>query len=116
MMLAYRSAIHDTTGFSPARLNFGRELKLPVDLIYGRVPKDTLHRTYHDFVDDLKVNLEETHERAREKVIPVNENQKRRYDSKAMQNQYSPGQHVWIASKTRKKGRCPKLQVHWNGP
>jgi hypothetical protein len=67
-------------------------------------------------VDDLKPTWRRLMKGPEKKMISVNENQKRRYDTKAMQNQYSPGQHVWIASKTRKKGRCPKLQVHWNGP
>lgn len=34
-LLAYRAAEQKSTGFSPAILNFGRELKLPTDLVYG---------------------------------------------------------------------------------
>ncbi|XP_056001857.1 uncharacterized protein LOC130048813 [Ostrea edulis] len=43
MMLAYKSSVHDTTGYSPAKLNLGRELKLPVDLVYGQNPRETSH-------------------------------------------------------------------------
>jgi len=37
-LLAYRSARQETKGISPAELCLGRELKLPIDLIYGSPP------------------------------------------------------------------------------
>lgn len=35
-MLAYRSSTHESTGESPSILMLGREVELPVDLLYGR--------------------------------------------------------------------------------
>ena len=35
VLLAYRSSIHETTGFTPNLLFLGREVILPLDLIYG---------------------------------------------------------------------------------
>ena len=40
MTMAYRSAVHDTTGYTPARLLFGREMRLPIDLAFGRPPDE----------------------------------------------------------------------------
>ncbi|GFX83964.1 retrovirus-related Pol polyprotein from transposon 412 [Trichonephila clavipes] len=37
-LLAYRSAVHETTGYSPSQMLFGRDLRLPCDLLYGRPP------------------------------------------------------------------------------
>ncbi|XP_046869117.1 uncharacterized protein LOC124461661 [Drosophila willistoni] len=34
-LLAYRSAVHESSGYSPARLTFRRELRLPNDLLFG---------------------------------------------------------------------------------
>ena len=36
LLMTYRSAIHDTTGCSAVKPMMGRELKLPIDLIFGR--------------------------------------------------------------------------------
>jgi hypothetical protein len=37
-LLAYRASTHDTTGFTPASLLFGRELRLPSELLFGTPP------------------------------------------------------------------------------
>jgi hypothetical protein len=34
-LLAYGASTHDTTGLTPADLEFGRELRLPCDLLFG---------------------------------------------------------------------------------
>ena len=40
LLMAYRSAEHEATSYTPARLMLGRELQLPVDLATGRPPDD----------------------------------------------------------------------------
>jgi hypothetical protein len=37
-LLAYRASTNDTTVFTPASLLFGRELRLPSDLLVGTPP------------------------------------------------------------------------------
>ncbi|GFX07204.1 retrovirus-related Pol polyprotein from transposon 412 [Trichonephila clavipes] len=34
-LLAYRSAVHETTGYSPSQMLFGRDLRLPADLLFS---------------------------------------------------------------------------------
>jgi len=38
-LLTYRSAWHESTKISPAEMCFGRELKLPIDLLRGNLPQ-----------------------------------------------------------------------------
>ncbi len=33
----YRSSIHETTGQTPCALAFGREIRLPIDVMFGEV-------------------------------------------------------------------------------
>ena len=44
LLMAYRSATHDTTQCSPVKMMLGRELKMPIDLMFGR-PEDEPPRT-----------------------------------------------------------------------
>ena len=37
LMLAYRAAVHESIGVSPAEMVFGRPISLPIDLLLGRV-------------------------------------------------------------------------------
>ena len=52
LMMAYRSAVHDTTGNTSARMMFGRDLKLPVDLCFGRQEEEpiTVTKRLNDLV------------------------------------------------------------------
>ena len=42
-MMAYRSSVHESTGFSPYRLMFGEECTLPMDIGLPRDQLDTLN-------------------------------------------------------------------------
>jgi hypothetical protein len=37
-LLAYRESTHETTGVTPSSMVFGRELRLPCDLMFGAPP------------------------------------------------------------------------------
>ena len=38
VMIAYRSCVEESTGFTPCHLMFGREIRLPVDIMFGSPP------------------------------------------------------------------------------
>ncbi|GFX10686.1 retrovirus-related Pol polyprotein from transposon 412 [Trichonephila clavipes] len=113
-LLAYRSAVHETTGYSPSQMLFGRDLRLPCDLLFGR-PPDT-PSSPEEYVQNLQARFEDVHNLARERINLRTEKMKTRYDTKATGHQFKEGDKVWFYNLTRRKGLSPKLQSHWDGP
>ena len=116
MMLAYRSAVHESTGYTPARLTFGRDLRLPIDLVYGR-PKEepSPHRT--DYVLQLQERLENVYQYARQQIKIKSDKMKLYYDANHREDaELQEGMAVWLHNPHRKRGRSPKLQRDWQGP
>ena len=52
LMMAYRSAVHETSGSTPAQVMLGRDIRLPVDLITGR-PEAECTLPVTDYVQNL---------------------------------------------------------------
>ena len=55
-MMAFRSSVHSSTGHTPFELMFGREMRIPLDVMMGRAEVD--ERNYSGFVIDLQSGLE----------------------------------------------------------
>ncbi|GFV71119.1 retrovirus-related Pol polyprotein from transposon 412 [Trichonephila clavipes] len=54
-LLAYRSAVHETTGYSPSQMLFGRDLRLPADLLFSRPPDAPL--APEEYIEKLSLSL-----------------------------------------------------------
>ena len=113
---AYRSAVHDSTGFTPNELMFGREVTLPTDLITPQPPGMSPTPQLSDYAHKLQTTLEKVHQCAREHLKISGDRQKKQYDKKAHTHPYNKGDCVWLRDSTRKKGLSPKLQKRWIGP
>ena len=42
VLMAYRTAVQESTGQTPARLMMGHELRVPLDLMFGQPPGSSL--------------------------------------------------------------------------
>ena len=81
LMLAYRSSVHETLGVSPAKMVFGGDLNLPIDLALGRPVRDeTLCSTDHAY--QLEQRLLDIYEHARKHFKIASASMKRQYDIK----------------------------------
>ena len=49
VMMAYRSSVHESTGYTPQFLVFGQELSLPLDCMYPN-PQENVATDIHEFV------------------------------------------------------------------
>ena len=117
LMMAYRSAVHESTGYTPVEMMLGRHINLPIDLEIGGQPEDTDEiPSPVEFLMRLKERMEVIHRFARENMKMASERQKKYYDLKARCHLYQRGDAVWLHNPTRRKGLSPKLQRPWKGP
>lgn len=65
-LMAYRSSVHETTGQTPANILFGRELRLPCDLVFGSKPGEDL--AGEDYVKELRRRMDDIHEQVRTNI------------------------------------------------
>jgi hypothetical protein len=114
IMLAYRSSIHDATKYTPSYLLFGRETRLPIDLISGGVPERKENSTI--YASNLQERLTTAHEFARSNLRLAAASMKARYDGNVRVDRLAIGDKVWLFAPVKKRGLSPKLQSSWTGP
>ena len=113
-MMAYRSAVHNTTQETPNMMMLGREVRMPMEALIEKPPDAEDPDT--DFAWGLRNKLQDAWSRAR-KVMGENARvQKKNYDRKVFGNPFETGESVWYLNARRKKGECSKLQSRWLGP
>ncbi|UYV66849.1 K02A2.6-like [Cordylochernes scorpioides] len=113
-LMAYRAAIHETTGQTPAKVMFGRELRLPCDLEFGTPGGPPVEVT--SYVGELRGVLSETHKLVRKKIQLASHRMKTHYDLKANHEGFKENDLVWMFNPKRKRGLSPKLTPMWEGP
>lgn len=115
LMMAYRSSIHNSTKIFRNLMMFGREINLPIDLLFG-FPKEQPKESDSDYAYQLSESLAVIHKFARERLEFASKAMKRNYDHNAYSQEFNEGNYVWLHNLTRKKGKSPKLQCPWLGP
>ncbi|GFV84435.1 retrovirus-related Pol polyprotein from transposon 412 [Trichonephila clavipes] len=113
-LLAYRSAVHEIPVYSPSQILFGRDLRLPADLLFSRQPDAPL--VPEEYIEKLQARMEEMHHLARERIGMASEKMKTRYDARATGHDFHEGDKVWLWNPKHRKGLSPKLQTNWEGP
>jgi len=81
LAMAYRSAVHETSGFTPNFMMMGREADLPLDVVFGK-PPDQRYSSSHEWIQSLERRLEISHRFARDNLRCNMQRQKCYYDSR----------------------------------
>ena len=116
LMMAYRSSVHESTGFTTNEMMFGREVLLPLDFVLGQA-ESSWGSSETEYAAKLSEQMERIHQFARQHLKMSRERQKKNYDHRPVnQHRYNRGDAVWLYSPKRKKGVCPKLMRHFDGP
>jgi hypothetical protein len=117
-LMAYRSAVQESTGETPHAMMYGEEMTLPVDLTSTPVEtaEDQDASCTTDYAQGLRKKIRAAHERARRELKLAATRQKRNYDKGVVNSPILAGTFVWLHNEIRRKGQCPKLQFKWDGP
>ena len=79
---AYNSAVHDSPGYSPYYLMFGRYPRLAIDAFLGIAPTEEKVKSHQDYADKLKNKLKQAYEKASEEARITGKKHKKYYDEK----------------------------------
>ena len=115
LTLAYRSTIHETTGYTPNYLMLGREVFLPRDIMIGVIPEDQ-RQIAPTFVAELQERMAGCFQEVRQNMKAQGERAKRYYNLKTREEELKPGEAVYMVEMLRKVGVSPKLADKWKGP
>jgi transposase InsO family protein len=116
-LAAYRATEHDSTGFTPNMMLFGREVNLPLDLAYGVDLEESERSDSSDrYVSELQDRLRQTYSTARVALAKAVTRNKKAYDLRSKPQQYEVGMWVWYYYPRRFTGKSPKFQRMFTGP
>jgi hypothetical protein len=112
LCMAYRSTVHESTGQTPNLMMLGRELPMPSHLLAVPPGQDDV-KSPVPFVKELRENMQQMHQVAREKLMKSHRKQKKQYDRGAREKKWEKGMKVWLYNPTKKVERSPKLTIYW---
>lgn len=111
-MFALRTAAHETTGFTPSELVYGRNLRGPLDLLREHWVEPNVHPSVLEHVLDLLQRFQYSRELALENAVEAQLSSKSYYDRKAEHRSFKVGDLVMVL----RPSRTNKLEIYWEGP
>ena len=114
LCMAYNTSVHPTTGYTPFYLMFGRQARMPIDIMYGTPTPQAL--PYAEYAEKLHQDLESAYRQVRVQLGHKLGRQKDLYDRKVHGRPYECGDLVWLHSPAVSRGQSKKLRRPWTGP
>ena len=93
---AYNCIKHESTGFTPYMLLFGREPKFPIDIAYGLNKDDSENKTYSEYITDLQGRITDVVDIFNRNADRARDKQKAYCDIKARAAKLLKGDRVLI--------------------
>lgn len=111
LTFAYNSTVHETTGYAPFQLMFGRIPRLPVDVMFKQVLNDPVTVDYSNYAAALMSHLSEAAEIAQKHATQEQNKQAEMYNRRIKGVHLHCGDRVLIANKSERGKR--KLADKW---
>lgn len=111
LTFAYNCTIHETTGYAPFLLMFGRVPRLPVDVMFGSVLHDSEVVDYDQYVESLRKNMQEAMVVAQSTATKQLRRHTELYNKKVRGAPVDVDDHVLLANKGERGKR--KLADRW---
>ncbi|GFX53733.1 retrovirus-related Pol polyprotein from transposon 412 [Trichonephila clavipes] len=106
------TVIHDSTGFSPAELVHGKNLRTPVMLLYEKLTEEPVESSVVDYVFEHINRMKICQESAILHMEDAKQKQMLWYDSRTVKRQFQPSELVLVIAPSRPN----KLSVQLVGP
>ena len=104
--MAYNTSTHATTGFTPFFLMFGRQARIPTDLMYGTAEPESLD--YGEYAAQLRKSMANAYRIARESSAGKQERQAEMYNEKVHGKPHDVGSLVWLLNPQVPRGKSKK--------
>ena len=111
--LAYNTSVQPTTGYTPFFLMFGRQARLPLDIMYG--PPEPVFDC-NKYAAKMRTELQVAYDRVHKNMPEQLRREKELYDKKIHGKPFEEDDLVWLHSPVVKHGRSRKLHLPWSGP
>jgi hypothetical protein len=116
VMAAYRASPHNSTHYSPNMLIFGRENRMPLDLVLGLPEPENPARDYDDFVSDVQEKMRAAYNIVRDELKQAANRNKRYYDMSVRPTKFQAGDWVYYYNPRRYTGKSEKWSRKYIGP
>lgn len=104
---AFRASVHESTSYSPNYLVFGREIRMPVEIVYGSVDFERSPESTQ-YLQELRDTLTYAYELVLRKLAVTAERRKKKYDMNVRVKHLSIGDKVWVFVHRKRHIHYPK--------
>ncbi|XP_038147761.1 uncharacterized protein LOC119787794 [Cyprinodon tularosa] len=112
LTFAYNCTVHESTGYAPFYLMFGRIPRLPVDVMFHNVERDNEVTDYHSYTKRVREDLKEALAAAQANAYSSQQHQAQLYNLKTRGTDIVDGDQVLLANKGERGRR--KLADKWS--
>eukprot|EP00731_Ephydatia_muelleri_P012602 Em0006g1496a len=114
VLFAFRTAVHESTGYTPLFVMSGCSHNLPIDVLLGRA--QTQGQELPDHVRKTQSSLKSAFSVVRQRLHKAHQLQKQLKDQAIVGDAFQVGDRVWHFVPAIKKGQTRKFSSLWRGP